>query len=266
MFPPRRHRAGLRAGRIRCCRPRRCTGDADRRQRKYQGDEARGLLGSSHRGRLRADLQAERVAQLFGVPQLEKRQRPPPAVDGVVAMLTARARKGNAGRWRKAMENFTRLRRLRGRFKEGTRANACWVYASLLRSQPKRITEAEVLTAVEKLWRHGCEWTTTWSKADLEDALRGSRRLAGIRNQVLSDRLDVTPEESALLDNWPPASRFKATDHQAGCSTRPQRTRRRRSESPRNRERESDHPEEAETEQSCLVSYTRCTDRFQHNR
>lgn len=168
------------------------------------------------------------LAQLFGVPQLEKRRRPPPAVDGVVAMLKARARKGNAGRWRKAMQNFRRLWQLRGRFKEGTRSNACWVYASLLRSQPRRITEADVQTAVEKLWRHGCEWTSNWTTDDLQAALRGSRRLAGIRNQVLSDRLDVTPEESALLDNWPPATRFKGTDDQAVKLNRPQRTARRR--------------------------------------
>jgi hypothetical protein len=32
----------------------------------------------------------------------------------------------------------------------------------------------------------------------------------------------MTPEESALLDNWPPAARFKGTD-QAAKMNRPER-------------------------------------------
>jgi hypothetical protein len=31
----------------------------------------------------------------------------------------------------------------------------------------------------------------------------------GIKNQTIADKLDVTPEESSMLDNWPPASRFQ---------------------------------------------------------
>src|ERR1035438_3826471 len=38
------------------------------------------------------------------------------------------------------------------------------------------------------------------------------RRMARMRDQTISDRLDVTPSEAAMLERLPPATRFKQTD------------------------------------------------------
>ena len=45
-------------------------------------------------------------------------------------------------------DNFVRLWKLRGRFKEGTRSNACWVYASILATLPGKIGSR--ITILEK--------------------------------------------------------------------------------------------------------------------
>ena len=127
------------------------------------------------------------LAQLFGVPLLEKKRQPSPAAVEVLSMTMtkARARKGNAGRWCKAHGNFIRLWKLRGRFKPGTRSKACWVYASILRTLPGkyRITDHDMKETVETLWREGCEHTDDWTIAKLEEALRGSRACTPYRTK-----------------------------------------------------------------------------------
>lgn len=139
--------------------------------------------------------------------QLPQRHR---AVDGHVAKLSERGRKGQRGRWLKARSNFERLWELRGAFKRGTRNNAVIAYVSILRSQrmPEDVVRSEVFRLFCDLERDSKH---PYTLAQVESALKTFGRtpgFGGLRNQTIADWLDVTPEESAVLDGWPCASRF----------------------------------------------------------
>lgn len=133
------------------------------------------------------------------------------AVTAVNAVLSQRGRKGQRGRWIKARSNFESLWELRGTFGEGTRNNAIFVYAMILRSQ--KLDESDVWAECNRLFADGMATGSqpfTW--LDFEAAMKQSvgYKFGGMKNQTIADMLVVTPEEAAVLDNWPPASRFNA--------------------------------------------------------
>lgn len=147
------------------------------------------------------------------------------------AMLSLRGRKGQRGRWVKARRNFELLWELRGRFAEGTRNNAVFVYASILRSQ--KLDENVVWSECTRLFSAGiADGKNPFTFVDLKAALEKAIgfRFGGVKNQTIADKLDVTPEEAAVLDNWPPASRFNTgvTEEEADQLSRSDTQQRRR--------------------------------------
>ena len=137
-----------------------------------------------------------------------------PTVQRVSTIYQERGHKGQAGRWLKAKENFLRLWKLRGTWKAGTRNAATFVYSIILRSLPgkHRMEEAEIEKAVEELFRdfeqrHDHRYTIHEALSTLRST-RGTTKLAAMRNQTISDRLEITPEEAELLPTWPAARRF----------------------------------------------------------
>lgn len=166
------------------------------------------------------------VAAAFDV-HLPTRHR---EVTAVAAVLSLRGRKGQRGRWLKARSNFERLWELRGSFVEGTRNNAVYVYATILQSQ--RLNDDVVWSECSRLFADLAAGTHPFTFVDFDQAMKASAgfRFGGIKNQTIADYLDVTPDEAAVLDNWPPASRFQArlADDQAEKLSRAELQQRRR--------------------------------------
>lgn len=132
------------------------------------------------------------------------------ALDDKLKKDRAKGHKGQRGRWIKARRNFEVLWELRGAFAEGTRNNAAFLYASILKSQ--KLDEDVVWCECTRLFNTGmARGKNLFTMVDLKAAIKKAKRFpfAGVRNQTIADKLDVTPEEAAVLDNWPPASRFQ---------------------------------------------------------
>ena len=167
------------------------------------------------------------LAELLSIERPRQRSR---EVGQAVSALTIRASKGQAGRWLKAKRQFDRLVSLRHTFKEGTRNNAALVYAIILRSLPggKNLPESELLSEMVELYAHMDQKPTPFTRNDLDGARKSSTRLSKLTNQKIADLLDITPEESQMLDSWPPASRFGPVIDQVGELSREETQRRRR--------------------------------------
>lgn len=148
-----------------------------------------------------------------------------PAVDAKKKALSARGIKGQQGRWKHARSNFELLWETRRTFKEGTRNFAVFIYASILRSQ--RLEEDVVWYECQRLYEslERGPGTKPFTVKDFNKVMSASKGFSfrgrgatqytlkgsgfgGIKNRTIADLLDVTPEESAMLHNWPPASRF----------------------------------------------------------
>lgn len=148
------------------------------------------------------------LAEAFGV-ELPK---PVPYLERAVSKLSERGQRGQRGRWLKARDNFRRLWELRGQFKVGTRAAAVYVYTVILKSLTGdlKLTDEDVASELMRLWASleqppGDRYSIRDLKASSK--LEGFK-FGGIRNQRITDLLNITPAESKLLDNWPPASVF----------------------------------------------------------
>ena len=148
----------------------------------------------------------------------------------VAKRLSDRGRKGQRGRWLKARTNFENLWERRGRFAEGCRNNAVFIYATILRSQ--LLDESVVWEDCRRLYADLDQGSEPYTLDDLAASMKRAPgfgkvgKFGGIRNQTIADMLDVTPDEAALL-GWPPASRFKTTPEPEALSRTELRVRRR---------------------------------------
>ncbi len=133
-----------------------------------------------------------------------------PKIQQKVDMLSERGRKGQRGRWLKARKNFERLWELRGGFRPGTRHAAVFVYAAILRSQ--RLDEGAVWSELWRLYAALHQDDHPFLANDLKATGSGvgplGPKFGGLRNQTIADMLNVTPDEAAVLDGWPAASRY----------------------------------------------------------
>ena len=167
----------------------------------------------------------ERLAAWCGV-SLEIRQHarlPSPA--GKDPKAVEKGVKGQAGRWTVATENFRKLWTLRGQWRAGLRNAAVLTYATILNSHPKavRMTDEQIAAELDRLYADMDQPTDDrYSRDQFEttvQAARGnaSRRkafgiLAAIRNQTISDMLEITPEEAAALPTWKASSKYRGVE------------------------------------------------------
>jgi len=128
-----------------------------------------------------------------------------PRIEQKRSELSERGQRGQRGRWLKARRQFEQLWELRGTFREGTRNNAVFIYASILRSQ--RIAENVVNQETERLASCFDQGEQKFTPDDLRSALVRATgfRFGGIRNQTIADLLQITPQEAAVLETWPAA-------------------------------------------------------------
>lgn len=136
-----------------------------------------------------------------------------------------RSEQGRAGR--KALgENRVRqirsLDRTRGGFRKGMRSHACLLYAAFLRGLGTDDTQI-----AREVTEMGSRCRPPMSGGKIRDAIKGSASIAKVRNQLISDWLEVTPEESVELETWSAATRFGISDDPS-LLTQSERTEKRR--------------------------------------
>jgi hypothetical protein len=155
------------------------------------------------------------LVDFLGV-ELPKRN---PRIEKARNYLSERGRAGQRGRWLKARKQFEQLWESRRTFSVGTRNNAVFVYASILRSLQgdAKIPESTVREEIERLVDSFSQDGPPFTRDDMESALRGSPgfgrkgRFGGTRNQYISDMLKITPDEANFLETWTAASTFLPT-------------------------------------------------------
>lgn len=152
------------------------------------------------------------LAQFLHVnPQRQAWKR---ATTGMQSSEDARGRKrcGWIGLQRRRLRDFEKLREIRGGFYEGCRHYALLVYGWLL-----RCNGISKLNANSRLATLAAECHPRLRSCDVRSALKTAfeKRIQRIRDQKVSDWLDITVEESSKLEKFPSASRFCGS---VGCS------------------------------------------------
>lgn len=138
-------------------------------------------------------------------------------------LLIERGRKGQAGRWQSAYEQFERLWEIRGTWKQGTRNGAVFILAAILNATKKDRDLAAIQNELDELFddlERG-EGDDRFSRDEFDKAVHSVRKgktLAGMSDQHIADRLEITPGESDALRSFaqqrgwkglPPASKWQ---------------------------------------------------------
>jgi hypothetical protein len=123
--------------------------------------------------------------------------------------------KVNAGlmRWRRPLEGFCQLWKMRGQFTTGVRRFAVYIYAGLLRRN--RIPDRDVL---EKCLRLAGQCNPVLPPSDVAHCVRSGRKLAArdfrhsITNAAIARMLRITAEEKMQLPEWFKPKRRRKSD------------------------------------------------------
>lgn len=145
------------------------------------------------------------LSQFFGITIPPRH----PRIEEKRTELSVRGQRGQRGRWLKARQQFDQLWAMRGTFVEGTRNNAVFIYASILRSQ--QIPEDAVIEEIERLVSCFSGGGEPYTQDEMKSALKvakGFPAFGGMRNQTIADMLHITPQESEILETWPAAEVF----------------------------------------------------------
>ncbi len=163
------------------------------------------------------------LAEAFGVPRIRETATPPARLEsrqqaqGDGRKNPAKQAAGRAGhrrRWQLEIADLYRLVALRGTIGPGSRNFATMLLALALKGSGSGYGEA--LAAVEQLRLNFDQppreqYTAAEAAAVVRSVFRrkgSAGRMRSPSRQTIADSLDVTPNESAVLAHWPPASRF----------------------------------------------------------
>lgn len=136
-----------------------------------------------------------------------------PRVDSAAKKFSDRGRKGQRGRWLKSRADFNTLWAIRETWAEGTRNNAAFVYATILGYLG--VSEDEIWAELLRLYAAFEQPARSsgghrFTERDLKTAVQGVGRPkmghGPVRNQTIADWLQITLEESELLEVWPAAT------------------------------------------------------------
>lgn len=134
----------------------------------------------------------ENLADIVSVPIPQMRPRRSGA-----SAPSFRAKNGWVALYEHRLNDFLRLKELRGGFREGHRHNAVYVFASTLRG--RGFNEDTILRAAEGLGRD-CQPPLPTS--DIKDAVGQSRRCRYLKDSTIARKLAVTPEERLQIRPW----------------------------------------------------------------
>jgi len=141
--------------------------------------------------------------------------------------MQKRGRSGWKKRWLRARQNFEILWESRGGFGPGTRNAAVFLYVTFLRGL--RLDPAAVTAEAWRLFDDLAQPANDpFSNTDMAAAIKGAKGCHNVANQTISDRLQVTADESELLEGWPPAAGQKLKPATWANLPRPARTKKRR--------------------------------------
>ena len=112
---------------------------------------------------------------------------------------SARGRKGYTARWLHALNDFKTLRSIRGAFSKGCRNHAALVYAFILWRH--RYPFEDIVLEVGRLGR---ECVPPLAEREIDNAIKQAQRYHKMHNAEIADLLLITPDESSLLEKWPP--------------------------------------------------------------
>ena len=120
--------------------------------------------------------------------------------DGVDEEVSALKKRGWQKRWENAWEDFKAVRAIRGHFTEGTRSNAVFLQSLLLRKLG--LTEEEIERDAIDLGEDCRPQLPLWKsrRTAKESKHYGARHIS---YKTCMDKLQVTPEEAAMLSHWP---------------------------------------------------------------
>lgn len=118
-----------------------------------------------------------------------------------------RKRRGWVALNARRLREFNTLRALRSGFSEGCRNNAAKVYAWLLRCNA--IGPADVHGLVSAM---AAQCHPRLSKSAAKDAVQFSKTMRRMKDQTVSDWLNITPAEAELLEGLPPASSYRPVE------------------------------------------------------
>jgi len=128
----------------------------------------------------------------------------PRKVEALCAERVARGEKGFRARWRSALKQLDTLRALRGGFREGHRHFAMPLYGRALKYTGHEDQIDETLHTI------GAECNPPLTRSECKQQIREVKasNMRSIRNQTISDWLEVTIVEASQLSSWPPATKF----------------------------------------------------------
>ena len=147
---------------------------------------------------------------LFGVSIAVRHPKEQAAVEAGTRSDLARAgKRGWAALNARRLREFNVLRSMRGRFYLGTRNNAATLYGWLLKRNG--LSRTEVAHQVSLL---GSECHPPLAPSECRGAVKTafSPLWRRISDQNIADRLDILPEESALLERLPEAMKYRSKE------------------------------------------------------
>jgi hypothetical protein len=109
-----------------------------------------------------------------------------------------RGLKGWKALWQHRFDDFQILRRIRGRFSEGCRNYAAYIYAVILRGYGMKDNVVQ-----QELTKMGSECSPPLTVSQIVGAIEQSKHSRGqIRDSTIADYLKVTPDEAQFIPRW----------------------------------------------------------------
>jgi hypothetical protein len=146
------------------------------------------------------------LCQLFGVQPAKRHVRERAAIE---EPEKEKHRRGWVALSKRRLREFSLLRSMRGGFPKGCRNNAAMLYAWLLRTNG--VSRHEAAVEVNLM---GAECRPPLTLSECRGAVKTGfgPRMVRMLDQTISDRLNVTPGEAAMLEGLGPATTFKPKD------------------------------------------------------
>lgn len=136
-------------------------------------------------------------------------------------------RRGHLALAEKRTRQLLVLAGMRNGFHQGHRNHALVLYAKFLNTLKEKLHADD--DEIERNVMHlAAGLKPQLTDKEIRDALTGWKTITRITDQTIADWLDITPEESAQLEGWPPASRFGGKPVQLEPQTRQDRMLQRR--------------------------------------
>jgi hypothetical protein len=149
----------------------------------------------------------ESLAGFLGIelPELRRGRR----AQESLPEASARGLRGWQALWQHRFDDFQILRKIRGRFLQGCRNRAAYIYGVILRGNGMKENVVR-----QELTKMGCECSPPLTANQIDGAIEQSRQnRKQIRDSTIADYLKVTPEEAKYVPRWADRRALPETGH-----------------------------------------------------